>query len=77
MNAFKKTIVAIAAAATLGGIALGPTQALAWCNDGYYSYDYSPSYYSPSYYSYGWYGYHHYDFDHHDFDHHREYGHRH
>src|SRR5271170_5529697 len=56
MNAFKKTLVAIAAVATLGATGLASTQASA----GYYGYGYSyPSYgygYSYPSYSYG-YGY--------------------
>ena len=57
MNTFKKILVTVAAAATLGGTALTSTQASAWCGDyGYSSYSYSPSY---SYDSYGYnsYGY--------------------
>jgi hypothetical protein len=66
MNAFKKILVTVAAAATLGGTALTSTQASAWCGDyGYSSYGYSPSY---SYDSYGYnsYGYNSFDQDHHD-----------
>jgi hypothetical protein len=37
MNAFKKILVTVAAAATLGGTALTSTQASAWCGD--YGYD--------------------------------------
>ena len=78
MNAFKKILVAIAAAATLGGTALTSTQASAWCGDyGYSSYSYSPSYsysYYPSYsygsYGYNSYGYNHYDRFHRDFHRH-------
>lgn len=45
MKTFKKTLVAIAAAAMLGATALASTQASAWCdNSGYSSYGYSPSY---------------------------------
>lgn len=69
MNAFKKILVTVAAAATLGGTALTSTQASAWCGDyGYSSYSYVPYYsYWPSY-SYGSYGYNSYGYDH--------YGHR-
>jgi hypothetical protein len=66
MNAFKKILVTIAAAATLGGTALTSTQAFAWCGDyGYSSYSYSPSYSydSSSYNSYG-YGYNSFGHDH-------------
>jgi hypothetical protein len=71
MNTFKKILVTIAAAATLGGTALTSTQASAWCGDYGYS-SYSPSYgygyygYSPSY-GYGSYGYNSYGYDHHGF----------
>ena len=59
MNTFKKILVNIAVAVTLGVTAFGSTQAFAWCGDyGYSSYSYSPSY---SYDSYGSYGYDHND----------------
>jgi hypothetical protein len=62
MNAFKKILVSIAVAATLGVTAFGSTQASAWCGDyGYSSYGYSPSYNYDSYNSYGYNG-----FDRHD-----------
>jgi hypothetical protein len=68
MNTFKKILVTVAAAATLGGTALTSTQASAWCGDyGYSSYSYMPSY-SPSYsydsYGYNSYGYNSYGHDH-------------
>jgi hypothetical protein len=71
MNTFKKILVTVAAAATLGGTALTSTQASAWCGDyGYTSYSYGPSYsYWPSY-SYGSYGYNSYGYGHND---HREF----
>jgi hypothetical protein len=71
MNTFKKILVTVAAAATLGGTALTSTQASAWCGDyGYSSYSYSPSYsYDSSNYNYG-YGYNSYGYDH---DNHRDF----
>ena len=65
MNTFKKILVTVAAAATLGGTVLTSTQASAWCGDyGYSAYSYVPYYsYSPSY-SYGSYGYNWYGHDH-------------
>jgi hypothetical protein len=65
MNAFKKILVTVAAAATLGGAALTSTQASACGDYGYSSYSYSPSY---SYDSYGYdsYGYSSYGYDHND-----------
>ena len=70
MNAFKKILVTIAAAATLGGTALTSTQASACGTYGYNSYGYSPSY---NYDSYGHnsYGYNSYGYDHND---HRDFG---
>ena len=66
MNTFKKILVTIAAAATLGGTALTSTQASAWCGDyGYSSYDSSPSYGSSPSYSYD-YGHNSYGYEHHD-----------
>ena len=66
MNTFKKILVTIAAAATLGGTALTSTQASAWCGDyGYSSYGSSPSYDSSPSYSYD-YGHNSYGYDHHD-----------
>src|ERR1700722_17219902 len=61
MNAFKKTLVAIAAAATLGATGLASTQASAEDGYGYggyggYGYNSYPSYGYNSYPSYG-YGY--------------------
>ena len=63
MNAFKKTLVAIAAAATLGATGLASTQASAEDGYGYggyggYGYNSYPSYGYNSYPSYG-YGYSH------------------
>ncbi len=61
MNAFKKILVAIAAAATLGATVFTSTQASAWCGDsGYSYYGYSPSY------SYDSYGYNSYGYGHND-----------
>jgi hypothetical protein len=65
MNTFKKILVTVAAAATLGGTALTSTQASAWCGDyGYSSYNsYMPSY-SYGSYDYNSYGYNSYGYDH-------------
>jgi hypothetical protein len=61
MNTFKKTFVAIAAAATLAATALPSTQASAWGYSGHgwghssYGYNYG-GYSSHSPYGYSWYG---------------------
>jgi hypothetical protein len=66
MNTFKKILVTVAAAATLGGTALTSTQASAWC--GYYGCDSYSYFYSPSY-SYGYYGYNSYGYNSYGHDH--------
>ncbi len=71
MNTFKKILVNIAVAATLGVTAFGSTQAFAWCGD----YGYSSDSYSPSY-SYDSYGYNSYGYDHNDRRDFRDHGHR-